>query len=36
MGELRDRMLEEMKLRNLSEKTIKSYITRVPDNFLQT
>jgi len=26
MGELQDRMIEEMKLRNLSEKTIKSYI----------
>ncbi len=29
MGELRDRMLEEMKLRNLSQKTVKSYIMQM-------
>ncbi len=29
MGELRDRMLEEMKLRNLSEKTVRSYIMQM-------
>ena len=28
MGALRDRMLEEMKLRNLSGKTIKTYTKR--------
>jgi len=29
MGELRDRMLEEMKLRNLSNKTVKSYMLQM-------